>query len=54
MKCSSLLFLDTLGPEVENVLLCAVNRRMDDWVGLDKMDLTSVELPETLLDANGK
>lgn len=27
---------------------------MDDWVSLEKMDLTSVELPETMLDANGK
>ena len=34
--------------------LSAVNRRMDDWVNLEDLDLSTVELPETELDGSGK
>lgn len=36
-----------------SVPLCAVNRRMDDWVNLEDMELSSVELPGVELDATG-
>lgn len=31
----------------------AVNRRMDDWVNLDDMDLSTVDVNEYIVDANG-
>ena len=40
--------------EYRVVILHAVNRRMDDWVGLDALDLATVDIPMTVTEANGK
>lgn len=62
-KIRTVMHLDTCAHPKSTMLemLCkcstsciAVNRRMDDWVMLDDLDLSTVELPEIEVDASGK
>lgn len=40
--------------ELTFLVVLAVNRRMDDWVSLDALDLATVDIPMTITDVNGK